>query len=172
MKIHVRMSKKLESTVRSDLARSHPFAAERVGFLFAKSVRIAEDEFLILVARYVSVPDDEYVSDKWVGAKIGSAAILRAMQEAMDTTAGAFHIHTHDFSSVPEFSGTDRRSAALLIPSFQTVVPDSAHGAFLFGSTGCIANVWLPGRSKPSRATRISIVGHPLGIYDGGKYEQ
>lgn len=167
MKILIRMSKQFESGVRADLARGHAFAIERIGFMFSKTLRLSGDEVLILVTRYFAVRDDEYIQDEEVGAKIGSSAIRRAMQEAMDSGDGAFHVHVHDFSSKPEFSGIDRQSAALLMPSFQTVAPNSAHGAFLFGAEGCVADVWLPNHRKAQRAAGISIAGHPLRIYGG-----
>lgn len=167
MKILIRMSKQLETEVRADLARRHAFAVERIGFLFSKTLQLADDELLILMARYFPVHDDEYIEDDEVGAKIGSTAIRRGMQEAMDSGEGAFHVHAHDFSSKPEFSAVDRRSAALLMPSFQTVSPHAAHGAFLFGSEGCVADVWLPNQKKAQRAARVSIAGHPLRIYGG-----
>lgn len=171
MKVQIRLPAQLLAEIRRDLARPHGSAFERIGFIFAKTSQLDGDSLLVLMSRYFQIRDNEYVADDEVGAKIGSAAIRRVLQESIDSGEGAFHVHLHDFSARPEFSGIDRESAALLMPSFQVVTPGAIHGAFLIGSRECIADVWVPGAVGARRADRVSAVGYPLGIYRG-KHER
>lgn len=80
--------------VRLDLHRPHAFAYERVGFFTAGAADLG-DRLLLVVRDYMSVADEDYEIDRKVGAKIGSAAMLKAVQTADRPPATLLHVHTH-----------------------------------------------------------------------------
>ena len=53
-----------------DLQQPHPFAAERVGFLFVRPDEIVPHPAVLLTVAYEPVPDDGYTPDNSVGARI------------------------------------------------------------------------------------------------------
>jgi len=61
MRVNVKISGKLYGEVVQDLARPHPFAGERVGFVLGRATDLAENGHLILLTRYYSIPDDHYL---------------------------------------------------------------------------------------------------------------
>lgn len=91
------------------------------------------------------------------------------MQGVLDRREGVFHVHLHEFPGKPHFSWMDRDELPRLIPSFQAVGPSFAHGLFLLSEDKCAAEVWLPGSEKAVEAARISIVGYPLQLIEGGE---
>lgn len=91
------------------------------------------------------------------------------MQGVLDRHEGVFHAHQHKFPDKPHFSRMDRDDLPRLIPSFQAVGPNFAHGLFLLSVDECAAEVWLPGSEKAVEAARISIVGYPLQIIERGE---
>jgi hypothetical protein len=110
-----------------------------------------------VMSRYVPVPDEQYVVDETVGARINGDAIRSAMQGVLDTGDGVFHTHLHDLPGTPWFSRTDDEELPRLIPAFRAVGPTQATGLFLLSSDLAIADVWLPGAQRAERATRIRI---------------
>jgi len=163
------MTRSLHDQVRADLTRAHRFAAERVGFLYGRLSCAGEDERLILLTAYSALDDDRYIEDPHAGARIDSQAIRGAMQGVLDRCEGVFHVHLHDFPGKAHFSWMDRDELPRLIPSFQVVGPRFAHGLFLLSEDECAAEVWLPGSEKAVEAARISIVGYPLQLIEGGE---
>jgi hypothetical protein len=113
---------------------------------------------LIVMTRYAPVPNDQYVVDDTVGARINGDAIRAAMQGVLDTGDGVFHTHLHEWPGTPSFSRTDNEEMPKLIPAFRAVGPTQATGLFLLGLDSAIADVWLPGATAPDRAARISII--------------
>ena len=169
MNVTVRMRRRLYEEVRADLSRPHPFASERVGFLFGRLGYADETDRLVLLAGYSPLEDDRYIDDPRSGARIDSQAIRGAMQGVLDRGEGVFHVHMHDFAGKPHFSRMDRAELPRLIPSFQAVGPSFAHGLFLLSEDECAAEVWLPGSDKAVAAGRISIVGYPTRLIEGGE---
>lgn len=155
MPITIHLPRDLYQEVLANLRRSHAHAAERIGFLYG---RLAPGEPLIVMTRYVPVPDEQYVVDDTVGARINGDAIRAAMQGVLDTGDGVFHTHLHEWPGTPEFSRTDNEEMPRLIPAFRAVGPTQAAGLFLLSPDSAVADVWLPGAPGPERATRISIV--------------
>jgi hypothetical protein len=155
MPITIHLPRDLYQEVLADLRRPHAHAAERIGFLYG---RLAPDEPLVVMTRYVPVPDDQYVVDDTVGARINGDAIRAAMQGVLDTGDGVFHTHLHEWPGTPWFSRTDDAELPRLIPAFRAVGPTQATGLMLLSPDSAIADVWLPGTQGPERATRISIV--------------
>jgi hypothetical protein len=156
MPIIIQLRRDLCSEVLADLRRPHAHAAERVGFLYG---RLAPRELLLVMTRYVPVPDEQYVVDDAVGARINGNAIRAAMQGILDTGEGVFHTHLHEWPGTPSFSRTDYEELPKLIPAFRAVGPVQASGLFLLSPDSAIADIWLPGARGPERAARISIVG-------------
>ncbi|MCX5842545.1 MAG: hypothetical protein NT022_02135 [Deltaproteobacteria bacterium] len=99
MKVILRITREFLDQIKSDLARPHPFALERVGFIYVRLGTIAEGR-LLLVSGYQPVRDEHYTSAKagdHAGAIINRYAITGAMQRALTTGEGVFHVHMHDF---------------------------------------------------------------------------
>jgi hypothetical protein len=162
MLITIRLTRKLHEEMLTDLRRPHAHAAERVGFLYGRLATTTGT--LILVTHYCPVPDDQYTFDPTVGARINGDAIRTAMQGVLDSGDGVFHTHLHEWPGLPRFSFTDNQELPKLVPAFQAVGRKQASGLFLLSADSAIADVWLPGTQRPERASRISIVGHPIQI--------
>jgi hypothetical protein len=79
--------------VRLDLHRPHAFGYERVGFFTAGAADLG-DRLLLVVRDYMSVADEDYEIDRKLGAKIGSAAMLKAVQLSDCPPATLLHAHT------------------------------------------------------------------------------
>ena len=169
MMAEIRLAGKLYEAIRGDIARPHPFADERIGFAFAKMGNRAGKEPLIILHRYVSIPDERYVEDPDVGARIDGDAITGIMQQVLDhrpEREGAFHVHVHDHEGRTGPSRTDRDEIPLLIPSFRRVGKETAHGFIIFSKDHGLGWVWLPGEKEPVTASRIVVVGSPLSIFE------
>ena len=67
---------------------------------------------------YTPVADEDYEIDPRVGAKIGSAAMRKAVQSAYRPAATLLHVHTHGGHGEPGFSGVDLNSAKDFVPGF------------------------------------------------------
>lgn len=157
MPITIQLPRDLYHRVLADLRRPHAHAAERIGFLYG---RLASGKVpLVVMTRYAPVPDEQYVVDNTVGARINGNAIRAAMQGVLDTGDGVFHTHLHERRGTPSFSPTDNEELPKLIPAFRAVGPTQATGLFLLSPDSAVADVWLPGAQGPERAARISIVG-------------
>lgn len=157
MPITIHLPRGIYHEVLADLRRPHGHAAERIGFLYGRLATAGEP--LVAMTRYVPVPDDQYVVDDTVGARINGDAIRAAMQGVLDTGDGVFHTHLHEWPGTPRFSRTDDAELPQLIPAFRAVGSTQATGLLLLSSDSVIADVWLPGASGPERAAGILIVG-------------
>lgn len=166
MNVRIRLTRELYDRVRADLRRPHPFAAERVGFMFAKLGNAGTDNPLVLFTDYSALADERYINDPYSGARIDGTAIRGAMQEVLDRRQGVFHVHIHEFPGRPHFSRMDREELPQLIPSFQAVGRTLPHGLFLMSEDECVAQVWMPAAKWPV-AARTSIVGYPMQIIEG-----
>ena len=156
MPIAIHLPRGLYQGILADLRRPHAHAAERIGFLYGRFATGGEP--LIVMTRYVPVPNEQYVVDDTVGARINGDAIRAAMQGVLDTGDGVFHTHLHEWPGIPWFSQTDDTELPKLIPAFRAVGPTQATGLFLLSPDSAIADVWLPGAPGPERAATISIV--------------
>jgi hypothetical protein len=157
MPIAIHLPRGLYYEVLADLRRPHAHAAERVGFLYGRLAPVGVP--LVVMTRYTPVPDEQYVVDDTVGARINGDAIRAAMQGVLDTGDGVFHTHLHEWPGMPSFSRTDNEELPKLIPAFRAVGLTQATGLFLLSADSANADVWLPGAQGPERAARISIVG-------------
>jgi hypothetical protein len=165
MPITIRLTRKLYEEVLADLRRPHAHTAERLGFLYGRLASGAEP--LILMTRYWAVPDERYVPDPYVGARIDGDAIRAAMQGALDSGDGVFHTHIHEWPGRPDFSVTDSTELPMLVPAFRATSRGQAAGLFLLSPDSAIADVWLPGARRSERASRTVVVGQPLQFLGG-----
>lgn len=172
MSARIRLLNSLYESVLADLQRPHPFASERVGFLFARMGTTSDATHIIFLLEYVPVPDNQYLpmTDLEIGAEISSEAIRDTMQRVISTGEGVFHAHLHDHLERPRFSRIDMKDLPLLVRSFQHASPASAHGGFLFSKNNCMAAVWLPGQCEHVTAEKITVVGYPLRFHGGDRY--
>lgn len=165
MNIHIKLPRQLFGQMQHDLSRSHPIAAERVGFLYVRPGTGEANSLLVLGTDYAPVADEHYLEDTGVGARISGDAIRVAMQRSLDTGEGVFHVHRHDHRGRPWFSRVDQVELRRLVPSFQNVGPKSVHGALLLSLTEAAALAWLPGHREPIGGMRISLIGQPMGLF-------
>lgn len=160
MNIHFKITKDLLDEITDDLVRPHLYAAERVGFVFARQGATDGDTMLLLSISYMPIPDDLYIDDPSVGARINSTAIRNGLQKSMDSGLSAIHIHFHHFSGYPCFSKTDVESLSRLIPSFHHVNPTVPHGAILLSRSGMAGRIWVT-KQKHVDISKFSIIGYP-----------
>lgn len=167
MNVKVRITRKLLSDVQTDLSRPHPFAAERVGFLYGRLGRAGVDSPLVLMTNYVPLADDRYIDDPRSGARIDSQAIRDAMQGVLDRGEGGFHVHMHHWPGRPILSRMDAAEIPPVVTGLRRVGLAHAHGIILLHAEECAAWVWLPGSDKAVEATSVSIVGFPIQVFGG-----
>jgi hypothetical protein len=160
MKVTVKMRREYHKVLVSDLERSHAFAAERVGFLFAKVAAAGVDHLLLFPVAYQPVRDEDYVPDESAGATFNTVAIREALQRARSEKLSALQIHMHDHDGRPRFSRTDRKTIDELARSFGVVSPAQAHGGLVLSRDSGSARVWLRGSPEPAPA-RVVTVGFP-----------
>lgn len=165
--IHVKLTKLLFDTMRTDLRRPHPFAYERVGFILARKEH-ADDALTIFATSYQPIPDDQYLNDLNVGAKIGADALRGIMQKAYQSKDCILHVHLHEHSGPPGFSKTDRFGYNQMIPSFHNIGGDAVHGGMVFSFDNAIGLIWTSKNSEPVSVSKLSIVGYPLQIQKTG----
>jgi hypothetical protein len=172
MRVKVRIPRQLSNKVRADLSRPHPFAAERVGFLFGRLVSADPDTSLVLMTAYEPLADDRYIDDPLSGARIDSQAIRGAMQGVLDRQEGAFHVHLHERPGAPRLSLMDSEEIPLIVNGLRNAGPDLAHGMVVLSTDEYAAWVWLPGGRHSVRAQAASVVGYPLEVFTESSDEQ
>lgn len=173
MKIHIKLTGALHADILRDLKRPHPFAAERVGFVFGR-VGSLMDGRLVLLSRYHPIPDDQYVEDHTVGVRIGTEALTWAMQavyHGRPAREGIFHIHLHGHRGETGMSETDQREIPRLIPGFQSVGRNTAHGIIILSLDHGSGWVWMPGVIEPADASRVSVIGAPIAVFERRRSE-
>jgi hypothetical protein len=148
-----------------DLRRPHPHALERVGFVYGRVA--AGADALVLLTRYLPVPDERYVRDPSVGARIDGDALRAGMQAALDRGDGVFHAHLHEWPGRPGFSWADEAELPGLVPAFRAVSRNQPAGLFLLSPDSAIADVWLPGSDLRQRARRVTVGGTPTLFFEG-----
>lgn len=142
MKITFKISGKTLDEVRTDLARPHHFAWERVGFLTASAAKVPRG-LLLLVDKYFPVEDGDYERNDIVGAQIGSDAMRKAVQAAYRPKRALLHIHTHGGYGKPHFSGVDLRSADEFVPGLFSPIPTMPHGLLVLSEDDANGKLWL-----------------------------
>jgi hypothetical protein len=168
MRIDIKLTRRLYNEIIRDLAKPHSFAAERVGFVLGRAGVLANDGTLVLLTRYHSIPDNQYVEDPTVGARIGREALAWAMQAIYYGRAvheGIFHIHMHEHRGETKMSPVDSRDSTKLMPGFQSVGREAAHGIIILSLDHGSGWVWLPASRELMAADSISVIGSPLGVF-------
>jgi hypothetical protein len=171
MMIKIKLTGALHAEVLQDLKRPHPFAAERVGFVTGRIGTLAEGR-LILLTGYHVIPDDQYMKDRRVGARIGSEAITWAMQAAYygrGTREGVFHIHLHGHNGRTGMSGTDSREIPPMVSGFKSVGREAAHGIIILSLNHGTAWVALPECDGSIQAASVSVIGSPIAVFEQGE---
>jgi hypothetical protein len=171
MNVIVKITGALYGEILDDLRRRHPFAAERVGFASGRIGTLRDGGRMLLLTRYQSIPDDQYIDDPSVGARIGSEAITKAMQAAYfgrQAREGVFHVHLHSNRGTTGMSATDHREIPPMIPGFQSVGRQAPHGIIIVSLDHGSVWVWLPGSEKAIRAASIAVIGAPIGVFVNG----
>lgn len=168
-RVQMRVPRLVAERTRADLLRPHPFAAERVGFAFARCGTADPDSLVVLLVDYHPVPDGDYVRDERSGARIGSKAIRAAMQAVLAGPDSLFHVHLHEGKGQPELGKMDRRELPRLVSSLRAVGPNQPHGLILLSEDCWAAWVWLPGGPDPVFVDRITIVGYPIELNASGQ---
>jgi hypothetical protein len=169
MKVIIKLTGLLYGEILRDIARPHPFAGERVGFVSGREGALQDDGKLILLNRYHSIPDDHYIDDPTVGARIGSEAMASAMNAVYRGQAcreGVYHIHVHAMNGETGMSRTDRIEIPRLIPGLQSVSGAATHGIIILSLNHGSGWAWLPGSREPVCADSINIIGAPVGVFD------
>jgi hypothetical protein len=161
MNIRFKITATLLDAIRRDLARRHPFAHERVGFISA-GLAAAHDTLLILARDYQPVLDHEYLPDPSVGAMVGADAFRRARQRAMDERVAIFHVHSHGGLGLPGFSPVDNRENAKFIPNFLSISRHCVHGALVLSDNAASGQVWVKRGGPAPRIAHFCAVGMPL----------
>lgn len=151
--------------MRADLLRLHPFAAERVGFARA-TLGTVDDGALVLLKSYWPVPDDQYVDDPYVGARINRAAIRNALQDVLNggSNHGLFHVHMHLLNGRTGLSATDSDEIPKLVQSFRNVSMKAVHGLLILTPDHAHSLVLLPATEKLLQVDKLSVVGYPTEI--------
>jgi hypothetical protein len=171
MKTQLKLTGRLYQEMVRDLLRPHPFAGERVGLVFGRMGSLAGEDRLILLTRYHSIPEEQYVADPTVGARIGAEALTWAMQAVYYGRAsreGIFHIHIHGHQGEPGMSRTDERETPTLMPGFQSVGREAAHGIIILSLDHGSAWVWFPGSQEPEITETLAVIGAPIGVFERG----
>lgn len=159
MKTTFKITGALLDSVHDDLARAHPYAYERVGFLTAGACLEADGSLLMLANGYVAVEDHDYEDNPRVGAAIGRAAFRKALQVAHRSRSSVLHVHSHGRKGLPGFSKVDLASGVQFVPSFFSVIPAMPHGMVVLSDTHATGLVWTQAGAAPTYFSRIARVG-------------
>ena len=155
--IQLRMTQAVHREMRSDLGRSHLFAAERVGYVF---IRPAGS--VLVATEYASIPDEFYIKDNSVGARIDHRGIALAMKRSDVNNEGVLLVHDHGRTGVPRFSRDDLADHPEFLRSFRNANSKMTHGFLLLSNNKMIARVWAPGEEFHTDISRYTIIGLPL----------
>lgn len=162
LNIKIRIPKSIYADMLNDLDRAHPFAFERVGFAFATTTTIDENNIVITFTDYKSVHDDDYIDDEYVGAKINTDAIRKAMQYCLDFGQGGFHVHLHNHKGKPTPSKTDSIGLPGIVDSLKNITGDQANGIFILSEDAFYAVVKIDSETHFITPEVISVVGYPM----------
>lgn len=166
MRILFRAPTDFRSRVIKDLSRSHPHAAERVGFISVRA-SMGLDHLVLLAEDYFPVADEHYIPSRSVGALIGQEAFRKILEISLLKSVGIFHVHMHDFPGVLRFSPTDLREQDRFVPDFFGVQQGMPHGAIVFGRSAALGRVWLS-RTKVESIGEFNWIGHKVEIHKPG----
>lgn len=162
MKIRFKIQEELLKSAMANLRCRHVFAAERVGFFLCRPSHLPDGDLLVLAQEFHAVADDDYLKDSRAGATMGPDAIRKALQTAYNQGASMFHVHIHEHSGKPGFSGIDSRETACFVPDFWNVRPGLPHGAIVLSKDSAYGRCWVPGKEDPVEISEFVSVGIPM----------
>lgn len=148
----------LADLARDDLRRPHPFAFERVGFLYARVGALPEGGCLLLAYEYHDVPDQAYVKDPYAGARISDQGFRPARQAALAGNVSVIHVHLHNHHGRPRASEIDLEESDHFMPDFLKIAPALPHAAIVLSTDAAVGRIWRSNRS-PQALSSISFVG-------------
>jgi hypothetical protein len=163
--IQLRVPTDLLLKMRTDLRRPHPFADERVGLLATVSVDSELVGRMVLARDYISIPDDGYVEDGNVGARINTDTVRMAVKLAhggQRSRLGVLHVHLHPHSGLPVLSRTDRREIPRFVRGLVNVSNVGTHGFVVLSDDAAVASFRLPGSAALVSADVVIGVGDPM----------
>jgi hypothetical protein len=161
MNARLRLPRSLLGRIREDLSRTHPFAAERVGFLCCGVARLVDGGLLLLGESWYPVADADYVRDLDVGACIGGGAFRKIFAVAHHEPVAILHVHCHDHLGRPTFSPTDDRSMREFVPGFFHACRSRPHGAVVLSRNCAVGAIWLSPEGRPQVVQAVDVVGRP-----------
>ncbi len=160
-KITIKIPALIFKQMQDDLNRYHTHAAERVGFLFTNSATFKDGTSVVFATAYQPVKDENYIEDRFVGAKINSSAIREAMQIMLDKRWGCFHVHLHSHGGQPSPSGIDESSLPALGVSLAKTAINQFSGYMILSNDSVFASVCTV-KGKFIKPQLISIIGYPI----------
>lgn len=160
--IRFKIPAEIRSGMLEDLNQPHPWAFERVGFLFTKSKHLKDGTTIILATHYRPADDERYIRDVSVGARIDSTAIRKCMQEIFEEDCGCFHVHLHDHKGRPGPSTTDLEGLPGVAQSFANISKDQLTGYLILSNDSFFAQVWDKEAKSFSAASLVSVIGYPM----------
>lgn len=169
MSASLKLTGRLHNTIVQDLMRPHPFASERVGFVFGRVGSGPDGAKIVLLTRYHVVSDDQYIDDPEVGARIGPEAMTWSMQAVHRGRAqreGIFHIHLHPHCGPTGMSTIDQKEIPRVIPGFCAVGTSSPHGIIILSLDHGVSWIWFPGCANAVKAEQVSVIGAPIAVFN------
>jgi hypothetical protein len=94
---------------------------------------------------------------------------MQAVYHGRPTREGIFHIHVHGCRGETGMSRTDAREVPPMIPGFQSVGRDAAHGIIILSLDHGSGWVRLPGSKDLVPCTSMSVIGTPVRVFDRGQ---
>jgi hypothetical protein len=162
LNITIRMTRALWAEMQSDLNRDHPFAAERVGFLFAEAAMLPAGALLLLPTTWSPIRDQDYLDDSSAGATIGPAAFRQVLQSTYRAPMSLLHVHRHEHPGRPGFSRKDTESMKQFVPGFFNACRTRPHGAVVLSHDSATGALWPHAAATPHVVSRFELVGRPL----------
>ena len=160
MRLSFKITDAMLERCRTDLHRPHEFAFERVAFLITKTAW-SDSRVVVLAYDYVAIPDEQYVYDPSVGARISQESVRNALNHALLRKCGVFHVHSHHFGRMLWFSETDLVDQDQMIPDFFSVSPNQVHGSLLIGGSTLTGRPWLK-RNTPAHFADLQVIGQRM----------
>lgn len=161
-KIKIRIPSDLHKKMLTDLKQDHPFAYERVGFLYTRTKWLNKNEALVIAIDYAPVEDEDYIKDKTVGARINSTSIRKAMQGSIDKKCGCFHVHLHDHYGKPSPSLTDKKGIPGVVQSLSHSASKEINGFLILSENGFHAELKINAETNLIKPQIISAIGYPM----------